>query len=140
MSECVSSALVSSSSMSPTWGMGMDKSFGTDHENVRYQPKKLVVDEAALARFLRGLYPRDTAPSVAADLGVASRTVENWLGGTSVPRLGHFLRMVAAYGPSVIAAAFPAAPRWLDDAVVAERNRALDAEIERLTALREGRE
>jgi hypothetical protein len=108
--------------------------FGLQRNSSAGRAKHIAVNEAAFAAYLRALYPRDTAPNVAADLGVSTRTVENWLAGTTTPRLAHFLRMVGAYGPSVIAAAYPAAPRWLDDAVRAERIRATEAEIKRLEA------
>jgi len=117
----------------------MDLSFTAARKIFPRRRRSLQADLAALGTFLRAMYPRDTVSNVAADVEVTTRTVANWLDGSSSPRLDHFLRLVDAYGPAVIKAAYPGAPSWLDDAVVAERNRELDAEIERLRALREGR-
>jgi len=107
--------------------------FASSRRKFRKRPQ-LVADVASLGMFLRTLYPHDTAMHVADDVGASTRTVENWLGGLAAPRLDHFVRLVDLYGPGVIAAAHPSAPRWLDDAVEAERIRSTEAEIGRLRA------
>lgn len=107
--------------------------FASSRKKFRNRPQ-LVADVVSLGMFLRTLYPHDTAMHVADDIGASVRTVENWLGGAAAPRLDHFVRLVDLYGPGVIAAAYSATPRWLADAVEAERIRTTEAEIGRLRA------
>lgn len=85
-----------------------------------------------LGRFLRAKHPRDTAAYVAADTGIPIESVENWLQGRAFPRAKHQFALIAAYGPSVFAAMMPFAPRWLDEAVRAERLRELEETQARL--------
>lgn len=91
---------------------------------------------SSLATFLRRLHPRDTAQSVAADTGIPAASIENWLKGIAFPRAVHQFRLMAVYGPSALAAMMPSAPRWLDDAVRAERLRDLEAQSASLAAER----
>jgi hypothetical protein len=85
-----------------------------------------------LGRFLRSKHPRDTAAYVAAETNIPIESVENWLQGRAFPRAKHQFRLIAAYGPSVFAAMMPSAPRWLDEAVRAERLRELEETQARL--------
>lgn len=114
----------------------MGSSFAAARKKFHSRRKVLDADAEGLASFLRAIYPHDTAANVAADLAVTTRTVANWLGGSAAPRLTHFIRMIDCYGPSAIAAAFPAAPPWLDDAVRAVRMAELEAELVELRGKR----
>ena len=95
---------------------------------------------ARLGAFLRRRYSMNTAQNVEADTGIPAATVSNWLELKSMPRALHLLRLITAYGPSLLAATYPHAPAWLDDARRAEETRRLEAEAEeireRLEALR----
>lgn len=86
-------------------------------------------DREGFAAFLRNLYPYDTAANVAADIDISDRTVDNWIALTSEPRASALLKLTAAYGPGVLAAAFHDAPPWLDDAKRAVRMSQLEAEL-----------
>lgn len=103
----------------------MGRSFGNHRHNcgkgptrLRRPPTLLRVDLDGLAAFLREAHPHDTAVNVAADIAVSVRTVERWLASDRAvaPRLDHFFSLIAAYGPNVLAAAYPAALGWLEDA------------------------
>ena len=78
---------------------------------------------ARLAAFLRANEgSQDVAAKVAARSGIPLRTVERWLSSTpSEPKLSHFVSLVAAYGPGVIAACFDSAPAWLDETIQRQR-------------------
>lgn len=71
--------------------------------------------ERAVA-FIRSRYPFKTAECVAADIGVPSGTVRRWLEGAASPSWGAFSRLIFAYGPAFLAAVYPKAPKWLDEA------------------------
>lgn len=95
-------------------------------------------------RFLREKHARDTAKRVAADTGCNLSAVEKWLEGTSAPGGVALLRLIAAYGPEFIMAAWPhEAPEWLSNAALDERIRraeaaraALETELRHLHAAR----
>ena len=89
-------------------------------------------DREGFAAFLRSLYPYDTAANVAADINISDRTVDNWMALTSEPRASALLRLTAAYGPGVLAAAYHEAPPWLDDAKRSVRMAELEAELAQL--------
>ena len=106
----------------------------------------LRVDLDTLGTFLRQKHGSKIAVEVEAMTGIPARTVERWFSTTRpvAPRLQHMMGLLHAYGPSVLAAAYPTkAPAWLDDAVRADRisqlqqqQAVLDQEI---AALRESR-
>lgn len=79
----------------------------------------------SFARFLRHQHPTNTVKKVAELTGASESTIDKWLARVSLPHLRHLGPLLAAYGPSVIAAIFPSAPRWLDEAVRAERAEAI---------------
>lgn len=98
------------------------------------RPARLDVDAQRLADFLRRRHPRDTAAHVAAETGIALRTVANWLtGSVAAPTFAHAMRLVAAYGPSLVMACVEPVPGWAREAAASERRRAIAAEIDRLT-------
>jgi hypothetical protein len=91
-------------------------------------------DPARVAAFLRGRFPVKTAECVAAETGVAAETVRQWLKGVARPGFPHLLALIGAYGPEFLSAMFPNAPRWLEAARRAERQRELEAELAALAA------
>ncbi|MCJ8143831.1 hypothetical protein MKI84_12980 [Ancylobacter sp. A5.8] len=93
---------------------------------------QIAVDLPRLAAFLRDRHPVDTAKRVAADAGVPSRTVANWLVSDAAPTFQHTMRLVAAYGPALIVACVTPVPGWAGEAARAERKRAIEAELARL--------
>lgn len=107
------------------------------HQNFRSMAPALEPCVASLGAFLRRLHPRDTSANVAADTGIPSASIDKWLQGIAFPRARHQFALMGAYGPSVLAAMVPAAPRWLDDAVRAERLRELEANAVAAAAARD---
>lgn len=69
---------------------------------------------------------------MAAETGIASRTVANWLVEGTAPTFAHAMRLVAAYGPSLIVACVTPCPGWAQHAAATERRRAIEAELARL--------
>ena len=95
--------------------------------------RKLVTShQNAVASHLRRIHPTKTAEHVAADIGVPTETVRQWLRGASRPNGGAMLALVGVYGPELLAAALPDAPGWLKRALVAEQRRAAMDEMRRL--------
>lgn len=88
--------------------------------------------ERAVA-FVRRLYPVKTADCVSADTGVPAQTVRRWLEGVSKPSWVAFSRLIFAYGPSFLAAVYPKAPQWLDEAHRREMQATLRAEQQRIS-------
>jgi hypothetical protein len=86
-----------------------------------------------ISAFLRSRHPLKTAESVAAESGVPRETVASWLKGAARPSGSHFVRLVSAYGPELLAATMRSPPGWLVAAERAERRKALEA---RLAAVR----
>ena len=101
---------------------GMEKSCGNIREGLRFSPR-------GFASFLRRRYPRATADSVAADLGVGKRTAEGWLSGESRPTADAMVRAVAIYGLAALAAAMTKTPDFLDEAVRSAEAARIRAEI-----------
>ncbi len=101
-------------------------SSSSSKQNCRSVATELEPCVVSLGAFLRRLHPRDTAACVEADTGIPAGSVEKWLQGIAFPRARHQFRLIGAYGPSVFAAMVPAAPRWLDEAVRAERLREME--------------
>jgi len=112
----------------------MTTSFVVERRNRVRRAAKVAADLESLSSFLRSLYPHDTAINIAGDIGVSERTIDNWLAGLSAPRLCHFLRLVDAYGPTVLAAAYPSAPGWLDEAVRADERQRLSEQAAEIAA------
>ncbi len=83
--------------------------------------------------FVRRLYPTKTADCVAADTGLPVQTVRRWLEGVAKPSWIGFSRLIFAYGPAFLAAVYPRAPAWLDDARRRELQAELRAEQQRIT-------
>jgi hypothetical protein len=77
--------------------------------------------------FLRNQHPSDTVYWVASLGGFKESTVEAWIYEKALPQARHLGPLLAIYGPAVLAAIFPRGFSWLDDAVRAERMRALEA-------------
>jgi hypothetical protein len=48
----------------------------------------------------------------------------------------HFSILIAAFGPSLLAACFDEAPEWVDDAAKQQRRREIDEQISRLQSER----
>jgi len=105
----------------------------THRKNFRSRAEKLEACAESFAAFLRRQHARDTAANVAADTGINATTVEKWLAEAALPQARHLVRLLGAYGPAVLAALIPSAPRWLDDAVRAEELRAAKEAQARLT-------
>lgn len=115
---------------------------------LKYQAKRMKVHAKRgedtghrVSSFLRRLYPRKTAETVAADTGISQSTVATWVDRCASPNSAGFVALTLAYGPEFLAAITGArVPAWLDRAVRAERLARLEAqqgEIEReLTELR----
>ena len=93
---------------------------------------RMAVDLPKLAQFLRARHPQDTSNHVAAETGIAARTVANWLVEGTAPTFAHAMRLVAAYGPSLIVACVTPCPGWAQLAAATERRRAIEAELARL--------
>ncbi len=91
--------------------------------------QKKVEFHPALAAFLRARHPTKTAESAAAETGIAAETIRCWLKGAAKPGCAHLLALIGSYGPEFLMAVYPAAPRWLEAAHRAERQRALEDEI-----------
>ena len=96
------------------------------------QSHQPLVDGDALARFLRRRHHFDTANHVAAETGIAPETVRNWLRHRAKPNSAHFMALAFAYGPDLVAAACPNAPRWLDGACRAAEADRIKGEIDEL--------
>lgn len=83
--------------------------------------------------FLRQRYPSKTADNVAADLGCSADTVQKMMDRCSTPNVMTFGRMILQYGPAFLAAVYPKAPQWLDEAHRREMQAALRAEQQRIS-------
>ena len=86
----------------------------------------------ALASYLHRLHPAQTAYEVSARTGISPRTVERWLELGACPSLPHFMALVRAYGPDLLAATLPDQPDWLLVARKAETRARLNAERARI--------
>lgn len=87
-----------------------------------------------LAAELIRLHPVKTAECVAAATGCPVRTAQNWIEHRATPSLVWFVRLVAAYGPGLLAALLPVPIGWLDDAARQAEHEALTAQIATLQA------
>lgn len=95
--------------------------------------QKCEPDGEAVVGFLRQLYPSKTAEFVAADVGLSATTVRKWLDRGSRPSFCAFVKLVATYGPALLAVAFgDDPPDWLARAAVDEEMATLRAEHARL--------
>lgn len=97
------------------------KTFGSDQKSFGHR----------VAAFLRARHPQKPTVHAAAATGCTPAQVEKWLGGASAPSGAAFQRLIAAYGPAMLAAVFiDDAPEWVRAAERAERHARLEAEIE----------
>lgn len=106
--------------------MSVQKMSNIVETNVQACPERAVA-------FIRSRYPFKTAECVAADIGVPSGTVRRWLEGAASPSWGAFSRLIFAYGPAFLAAVYPKAPQWLDEAHRREMQATLRAEQQRIS-------
>lgn len=83
--------------------------------------------------FLRQRYPTKPAENVAADLGCSADTVQKMMERCSTPNVMTFGRMILQYGPAFLAAVYPKAPKWLDEAHRREMQATLRAEQQRIS-------
>lgn len=81
--------------------------------------------------YLRALYPANTCKSVARDLNVSQKTVENWING-GAPGVSGVVRLVCVYGTDFILACFIPPPTWIDVAKRAEDIEAVLASVRQL--------
>ena len=98
----------------------------------RYPVAWKACPERAVA-FIRRMYPTKTAESVSADTGIGSETVKKWLDGSSRPAWDSTFALIFAYGPAFLAAVYPKAPKWLDEAHRREMQATLRAEQQRIS-------
>ena len=96
----------------------------------RYAKVRTGVNLDGVARFLRNIYPTNTAANVAADTRIKARTVERWLAGAGGIGGAHYTALWLAYGPEFLVAATFETPAWLDRAAKDAELAALDLEIE----------
>lgn len=83
--------------------------------------------------FLQRKYPSKTADHVAADTGIIADTVRKLLAGCSRPTWGNTLRLIKAYGPALLEAAFFDTPEeWVSRASRDAELRATMMELERV--------
>ena len=100
------------------------------------------IDLDRLGAYLRRQHPFDTAYKVSqrlADAGhpVPEATVKNWLQCRNQPTGENLVRIVSAYGPRALAAAYPdGAPDWIEAQGFAERQQELERRIAALEAER----
>jgi hypothetical protein len=95
-------------------------------------PDRTFVADRAI-EFLRRLYPSKTADNVAADIGASPDTIAKMIERGTTPNAATFCRLIFAYGPAFLAAVYPRAPAWLDDARRRELQAELRAEQQRIT-------
>lgn len=113
----------------------MERSAGKRHQSCGKAPPKLRdIDSQVWCRMFRRFHPVKTADGVAADLGASPRTVENWMSGVSAPSLIWFVRILACYGPDVLAEFLPGSCGWLAVALRAQELAALEARHAALAA------
>ncbi len=92
------------------------------------------IDIDGLIRFATFHFPVATAANLAAVSGATVSTAEKWLRGETLPSGTFLAAMIAAFGPSFVAACVPGAKAWAEQAARDERIKQLDAEKERLLA------
>jgi hypothetical protein len=124
----------SSSLASSTWGHNMLESSETYPRRSGMRPSEVRATCGRLAALLRRIYPANTTQNVEADTGIPAKTVEGWLGEKSKPGYEHFGRLLAAYGPPVLEAAWNINDEWIDEAARAHRIRQTKQKIRALEA------
>lgn len=88
-----------------------------------------------MKRFLINIYPVKTAENVAADTGIASRTVQRWLSEEPIaPNMPSLLCLACVYGAPFLAESLTRCPQWLNDYVRLTRLSEIQSEIERVEA------
>ena len=115
---------------SPSSDEGTGMSYRTDSKFFRNTAKNFVPSADGLVGFLRAKHPNDTIFHVSSLTGINPDTVGKWLAGVCLPQLRHLGPLIGVYGPPLLAAVFPDAPRWLDDAVRRDRLAELESEQE----------
>lgn len=87
-------------------------------------------DGAAVAAFLRRVYPVKTAAAVEAAKGIPADTFRKWEQG-SAPSFASTLKLIARHGPEFLCAVMrEGAPDWVSAAARAKRHAELEAEID----------
>lgn len=117
-------------SVSPISEMQMRQSSRTARP-VTGPDRTFVADHAI--EFLRRIYPTKTADNVAADISVSPDTISKMIERGATPSAATFCRLIFAYGPAFLAAVYPKAPQWLDEANRREMQANLRAEQQRIS-------
>lgn len=98
-------------------------------------PRRLSVEPAAFAAFIRAQHPSKPAEHCAAMTGIPLDSVEKMLRREALPNGRNFLLCVVAYGPALIAAVLPnAEERWLTGAQILADQAHLEDELARTEA------
>ncbi|MFG5121847.1 hypothetical protein [Methylorubrum sp. POS3] len=98
-------------------------------------PRRLTVEPAAFAAFIRAQHPSKPAEHCAALTGIPLDSVEKMLRREALPNGRNFLLCVVAYGPALIAAVLPDADaRWLTGAQILADQAHLEDELARTQA------
>jgi hypothetical protein len=101
----------------------------------RQVPRRLTVEPAAFAAFIRAQHPSKPAEHCAALTGIPLDSVEKMLRREALPNGRNFLLCVVAYGPALIAAVLPdAEARWLTGAQILVDQARLEDELARTQA------
>lgn len=91
------------------------------NNKLRYSVRSSTIVGERVIDFLRNAHPLKTSENVAAETGMSAATISKWMERKSVPGGLAIMRLIAAYGPEFLVAAFPSAPSWLRDASRAYR-------------------
>lgn len=101
----------------------------------RAVPRRIAVEPAAFAAFLRARHPSKPAEHCAALTGIPVESVDKMLKRESLPNGRNFLLCIVAYGPDLIAAVLPGADeRWLLGAQILADQMRLEDELARARA------
>ena len=87
-----------------------------------------------LIGFLRHAFPQATEHHVSSVTGISHGTARNWLDGKTRPSGEHFATLCMVFGPAFLVASLHNPPAWILEALTREKQRNIEAEIERLTA------
>lgn len=99
--------------------------------NSRTSPERDRLAKNLIAYF-KDRHPSNTAAGVARDTGIPESTVKKWMDRTSAPSAMFFEPLLHAYGPTFLAAMWPASdlPDWLREAIAIEQAEALMGRIQ----------
>ena len=89
-----------------------------------------------MCKFLRSRHPVKPAHQVAERTGLSVDTVSKWFAGETTPNGPAILKLMLAYGPSLLAAVIPSAPEWILDAADRQEGAAIQAQFDALHARR----